>query len=94
MLQRSVVRHVLLATFVSVGLSTSVLAQGVGAIGGIVTDATGAVLPGVTVTLSNPGVIGGNQATVSDGQGAYQFTRLVPSRSEQRKEYGETNKMD
>src|SRR5438874_8092640 len=28
--------------------------QGVGAIGGIVTDDSGGVLPGVTVTLSNP----------------------------------------
>src|SRR5215510_618616 len=54
------------------------MAQGVGAIGGTVTDSSGAVLPGATVTLSSPGVIGGDQATVSDGNGAYQFTRLVP----------------
>src|SRR5439155_12947763 len=39
---------------------------------------SGAVMPGVTVTLSSPGVIGGDQSTVSDGTGAYQFTRLVP----------------
>ena len=37
-------------------------------------------MPGVTVTLSNPGVIGGDQTTVSDATGAYQFTRLVPGR--------------
>ena len=52
--------------------------QGVGAIGGIVTDDSGGVLPGVTVTLSNPGIIGGNQDTVSNDRGAYQFIRLVP----------------
>src|SRR5262245_53076954 len=60
------------------GFSASALAQGVGAIGGTVTDESGAVLPGTTVTLSSPGVIGGSQDTVTDGRGAYQFTRLVP----------------
>ena len=49
-------------------LSTPVLGQGVGAIGGTVTDDSGAVLPGATVTLSSPGVIGGDQTTVSDGR--------------------------
>jgi Carboxypeptidase regulatory-like domain len=55
------------------------VAQGVGAIGGTVVDASGAVLPGVTVTLSNrAGSIGGNQSAVSDDRGAFQFLRLVP----------------
>src|SRR5262245_63148862 len=54
-------------------------AQGVGGIGGTVVDASGGVLPGVTVTLSNPaGSIGGNQTTVTDERGAFQFIRLVP----------------
>jgi hypothetical protein len=62
-----------------VGWSSIAAAQfGVGSIGGTVTDESGAVLPGVTVTLSNPGVIGGDQSAVSDSNGAYQFTRLVP----------------
>ena len=52
--------------------------QGVGAIGGTITDASGAVLPGATVTLSNPGTIGGNQETTTDARGAFQFLRLVP----------------
>src|SRR4029453_14925653 len=48
-------------------------AQGLGAIGGTVVDASGAVLPGVTVTLSNPlGSIGGNQSADHDERGAYQ----------------------
>ena len=60
-------------------LAAPAAAQGVGAIGGTVTDASGAVLPGVTVTLSNPrGTIGGNQETVTDARGAFQFIRLVP----------------
>ena len=53
-------------------------AQGVGGIGGSIVDESGAALPGVTVSLVNPGVIGGDQQAVSDARGAYQFTRLVP----------------
>jgi hypothetical protein len=66
------------ATLVWAGLASSAAAQGVGAIGGNVTDTSGAALPGVTVSLANPGVIGGDQSTVTDERGAYQFTRLVP----------------
>ena len=64
----------------SLWLVASAQAQGVGAIGGTTTDQSGAVLPGVTVTLSNPGTIGGNQVAVTDARGAYQFLRLVPGR--------------
>src|SRR5213592_3962294 len=54
-------------------------AQGVGAIGGTITDSSGAVLPGASVTLSNPrGSIGGSQEAVADARGAFQFIRLVP----------------
>jgi carboxypeptidase family protein/TonB-dependent receptor-like protein len=60
------------------GLPAPAAAQGVGAIGGTVSDTSGAALPGVSVTLSNPGVIGGDQQTVTDERGAYQFARLVP----------------
>ena len=69
-----------LAATLVVLAASSARAQGVGAIGGTVVDASGAVLPGVTVTLSNPGTIGGSQETISDERGAYQFTRLVPGR--------------
>jgi hypothetical protein len=59
--------------------SAPALAQGVGAIAGTVTDASGAVLPGATVTLASAqGTVGGNQETLTDERGAYQFLRLVP----------------
>src|SRR5439155_6482845 len=61
-------------------VSPLALAQGVGALGGTVADTSGAVLPGVTVSLLNPGLIGGTQQTVTDERGAYLFTRLVPGR--------------
>src|SRR5262245_8703962 len=51
---------------------------GVGSIAGTVTDGSGGVLPGVTVTLSNPGVIGGDQTAITEADGTYQFLRLVP----------------
>jgi len=51
-----------------IGPSLPLLAQGVGAIGGTVMDQSNAVLPGVTVMLSSPGLIGGNQTAVTDGQ--------------------------
>jgi len=73
---------VLIAAFV-VTLCTvrPAAAQGLGAIGGTLTDPSGAVLPGVTITLASAGgTIGGNQETTSDVRGTYQFTRLVPGR--------------
>src|SRR5215203_684184 len=54
------------------------LAQTTGSITGLVTDASGAVLPGVTITLSGERLIGGPQTQVSDTSGTYRFDRLVP----------------
>ena len=72
-------RFLVMSLVVSAAFVTSALAQGVGAIAGTVTDASGAVLPGATVTLtSSQGTVGGNQETMTDSRGAYQFLRLVP----------------
>jgi hypothetical protein len=49
-----------------------------GSITGTVTDASGAVLPGVTITLSGDRLIGGPQTQISDENGVYRFDRLVP----------------
>jgi hypothetical protein len=49
-----------------------------GSITGTVTDASGAVLPGVTITLSGDRLIGGPQTQISDANGVYRFDRLVP----------------
>ncbi|HEX6162625.1 MAG TPA: TonB-dependent receptor [Vicinamibacterales bacterium] len=53
-------------------------AQTTGSITGVVTDASGAVMPGATITLSGERLIGGPQTQVSDASGAYRFDRLVP----------------
>lgn len=48
-----------------------------GAIRGNVTDASGAVLPGVTVTATSPALIG-SQVSVTDTAGGYRFPSLPP----------------
>jgi hypothetical protein len=75
---RTATRNLVLAAVLCIGLAAPAIAQGVGALGGTIVDDSGAVLPGVTVTLSSPGVIGGERTTVTDPRGAYAFTRLVP----------------
>jgi hypothetical protein len=55
-----------------------------GSIGGTVTDATGAILPGVKVTTSSPALIGGARTVVSDSNGNYKFLELPPGTYEVR----------
>lgn len=50
----------------------------VGSIAGTVRDARGAVLPGVTVTVSGPALIGGPRTVTTDENGYYKFFDLKP----------------
>jgi carboxypeptidase family protein len=52
-------------------------AQTTGSINGTVTDNTGAILPGVTVTATSP-VQMGAQTTITNEQGIYRFPSLTP----------------
>jgi hypothetical protein len=75
------IERTIAAALLCLSATSFAMAQGsFGAISGTATDQSGAVLPGVTVTLSNPGTIGGNQVVVTDERGGYQFPRLVPGR--------------
>jgi hypothetical protein len=47
-----------------------------GAITGRATDSSGLALPGVTVTIASPQMIGEPRSTVTDDQGSYRFTLL------------------
>ena len=47
-------------------------------IAGVVRDATGGVLPGVTVEADSPAMIEGTRVAVTDGQGLFRITGLVP----------------
>ena len=47
-----------------------------GTITGRATDTSGAALPGVTVSVTSPNLIGGARTAVTDGQGIYRMTLL------------------
>jgi hypothetical protein len=53
-------------------------AQALGSIAGSVRDASGAVLPGVTVEATSPALIEKVRTVVSDGSGQYQIVNLPP----------------
>jgi hypothetical protein len=60
-------------------LSAHAAAQtGTGGIAGVVRDATGAVLPGVTVEASSPALIEKTRTVVTDGSGQYSIVNLRP----------------
>jgi len=54
------------------------LAQAQSAIGGTVKDATGAVLPGVTVEAASPVLIEKTKTVVTDAEGNYKIVDLRP----------------
>jgi hypothetical protein len=51
--------------------------SGTGAVNGRVTDASDAVMPGVTVTLTSPSQMG-TRTAVTDSDGMYRFTAVTP----------------
>src|SRR2546426_623579 len=58
-------------------LASSASAQNGSIVGGA-KDATGAVLPGVTVEATSPSLIEKVRTAITDGQGLYQITDLRP----------------
>ena len=54
------------------------MAQQSASISGVVTDATGGVMPGVTVEASSPVLIEKVRTAISEGNGRYQFVDLQP----------------
>lgn len=56
--------------------SLTAIAQTTGNIDGTVTDDTGAVLPGATVTISSEALLGGTRTAVTNDRGAFRFPSL------------------
>ena len=59
-------------------LASTAQAQQTGSITGSVSDTSGAVLPGVVVSVSGANLIGGAQTYTTDATGTYRFDRLPP----------------
>lgn len=72
---KSLARQVIFVVISVLGAATAAQAQ---AIAGTVRDASGAVLPGVTVEASSPALIEKIRAVVSDGAGQYRIINLSP----------------
>src|SRR3979490_1986010 len=68
----------LLAVALSTLPSIPVWAQGAGGIAGVVKDASGAVLPGVTVEASSAALIERVRSVVTDLEGQYKIIDLRP----------------
>jgi hypothetical protein len=51
-----------------------------GTLTGTVTDSTGAVLPGATITVTSDALIGGSRTATSDANGTFRFPALPPGR--------------
>ena len=63
---------------VSLLLLLPALASAQSSITGVVRDASGGVLPGVTVEAASPALIEGTRSTVTDDRGAYRIIELRP----------------
>ncbi len=71
-------RRFLLCTFVLLAATIANAQVQTGSIVGAATDGSGAVLPGVSVTLTGERLIGGPQTIATDASGTYRFDRLPP----------------
>jgi hypothetical protein len=69
---------ILFAVALFLALSGSALAQGLARLSGSVTDSTGAVIPGATVTATQAGT-GTKTEVKSNAEGDYIFPSLPPS---------------
>jgi len=67
-----------LVTLLALSLPSVAGAQVLGTVAGNVKDASGAVLPGVTVEVSSPALIEKVRTAVTDGNGQYQIVNLPP----------------
>jgi hypothetical protein len=75
-MQQRLIRGILLGVFCLLLVPAVSSAQS--AIVGLLTDDSGAVLPGVTVEASSPALIEGSKSGVTDGQGRYRIVQLRP----------------
>src|SRR2546428_2572706 len=79
MLMRCAAIRRLLVLITCIALSSTwAVAQQTGVLSGVVRDAQGGVLPGVTISITSPALIGGARTITTSETGNYQFTGLPP----------------
>jgi hypothetical protein len=71
-------RLFILATLFLIAAGPVLAQTQTGTITGVVTDDQGAVMPGVTVSIQSPALIGGTRTAVTNTTGSYQFSQLAP----------------
>ena len=71
-------RFATILTLLALAVSIPTMAAAQGAIAGVVTDTSSAVLPGVTVEVASPALIERVRSAVTDGSGQYQVVNLPP----------------
>jgi len=76
---RSLVRKIVVGCIGVLLAAAAASAQTRSSITGTVKDAGGGVLPGVTLTLESPGMVGGAQTDTSGTDGQYRFSDLPPA---------------
>src|SRR5438093_10147449 len=76
MVRHAFIKGILIGVLWTVAGSSVAYAQS--GLAGLVTDTTGAVLPGVTVEAASPELIERVRTVVTDGQGRYQIIDLRP----------------
>src|SRR5262245_65132492 len=74
----TIVRRAVCCLFLLISAGAARAEVQAGSIVGSVSDGSGAVLPGVTATLTGARLIGGAQTVVTDATGSYRFDRLPP----------------
>ena len=74
----TLVRRVVIGVLFALAAASAHAQVQTGSIAGAVTDASNAVMPGVTVTLTGDKLIGGAQVQTTDVSGTYRFDRLPP----------------
>src|SRR5215213_4099303 len=67
-----------LVTLLALAAFTPSVAFAQGSIAGVVTDSSGAVLPGATVEVASPVLIERVRSAVTNGTGQYQIVNLPP----------------
>ena len=73
-----IARFVIVSCMLLLPLAAWAQQQATGTIAGVVKDASGAVMPGVTVEAASPALIEKVRSVVTNDQGQYKIVNLVP----------------